>query len=292
MSLRNEQGGAALILVVWMIAALSVMVAGAVSISKVEADQTNRLLLEAKIFSLGRGLAALVLLDRATHLEASGLLISEGELVDQGSGESAGEAVFQATYMVDGWEVKAAVYPKSGFVSIAEKNWEVWAILLRTLGGLDETMATALAENIVASDVSASVGGFVGSFAAVRRNMIQASGFVEQLLSVDGMTREVYDRVKRSVSPFAAEGVPDAASAPPELVASFADAVSVENPLITAEVSNSAEGDFCVEFLVTGIGDGGLSQRVWVKNFSSSDQSAMQLIRAERAASHYWTQGS
>ena len=282
MNRRSAETGAALILVVWMVAALSVMVAGTVSISRVEVDQTTRLLNEAKVFTLGRGLAALVLLDRAAHIQDSDALVEDGEFVEKNADESANESIFRATYDVDGLRVLASVYPKSGFVSISEKDPVVWTALLSTLGGLEQSMAMRLADNIVASDVSASVGTNARSFAAARRVLVQTSGFVEQLLGVDGMTREVYDRIKRSISPFPADAEPDLSSSPPELVASLMEAVSDKNPLMTSGLEKSSQGDFCVELVVTGLGDRGFTQRVWVQNFGGSEESAMRLIRAER----------
>ena len=145
-------------------------------------------------------------------------------------------------------------------------------------------MAMRLADNIVASDVRASVGssGAV-SFAAARRDVLPASGFVEQLLAADGMTREVYDRIKRSISPFPADAEPDLSSSPPELVASLMEAVSDKNPIMTSGLEKSSQGDFCVELVVTGLGDRGFTQRVWVQNFGGSRETALRLIRAERA---------
>ena len=283
MNRRSAETGAALILVVWMVAALSVMVAGTVSISRAEVDQTTRLLNEAKVFTLGRGLAALVLLDRAAHIQDSDALVEDGEFVEKNADDSANESIFRATYDVDGLQVLASVYPKSGFVSISEKDPVVWTALLSTLGGLEQSIAMRLADNIVASDVRASVGssGAV-SFAAARRDVLPASGFVEQLLAADGMTREVYDRIKRSISPFPADAEPDLSSSPPELVASLMEATSDKNPLMTSGLEKSSQGDFCVELVVTGLGDRGFTQRVWVQNFGGSEESAMRLIRAER----------
>ena len=283
MNRRRAETGAALILVVWMVAALSVMVAGAVSISRVEVDQTTRLLHEAKVFTLGRGLAALVLLDRAAHIQDSDALVEDGEFVEKNADESAHESIFRATYDVDGLQVFASVYPTSGFVSISEKDPVVWTALLSTLGGLEQSMAMRLADNIVASDVSASVGANARSFAAARRVLVQTSGFVEQLLGVDGMTREVYDRIKRSISPFPAAAEPDLSSSPPELVASLMEAVSDKNPIMTSGLEKSSQGDFCVELVVTGLGERGFTQRVWVQNFGGSRESVLRLIRAERA---------
>ena len=118
----------------------------------------------------------------------------------------------------------------------------------------------------------------------MRRNILPASGFVEQLLAADGMTRQVYDRIKRSISPFPADAEPDLSSSPPELVASLMEAVSDQNPILTSGLEKSSQGDFCVELVVTGLGDRGFTQRVWVQNFGGSEQSSMQLIRAERAS--------
>ncbi|MGB2192915.1 MAG: hypothetical protein ACPH3A_10110, partial [Luminiphilus sp.] len=65
MSGLNRQQGAALVLVMWLIAAMGITVGGALALAREEIGLASSRLGEAQAFVLGKGIARLAVLDRA-----------------------------------------------------------------------------------------------------------------------------------------------------------------------------------------------------------------------------------
>jgi type II secretory pathway component PulK len=192
MSGLNRQQGAALVLVMWLIAAMGITVGGALALAREEIGLASSRLGEAQAFALGKGVARLAVLDRARAQTAA---------YENGDPDPAGLArIFRSRYEVDGLNVSATVYPASGFVSVAESDPDVWQQLLSELGGLDDGAAAALAEQIISSE-----SGLTAAAGSGPRNSFQffsshrqarSAVYVEQLLGIEGMSRAVYDRIR------------------------------------------------------------------------------------------------
>lgn len=276
------QKGVALVLVLWLVAALAVTVGAIVSVARGETDLMATRLSEARVHAVGRGIARLVMLDRARDLEQQSLF----------GDESSVATVFRQTYFVDGLSVNAAVYPSAGFVSIGEPDEEVWETLLTGVGGMDQQDAMILAPRIVDSGLSAgAIGGGASnfSFAAIRarRQGGNLAGFAEQLLAVEGMTRGVYDRIRSSVAPFPAEGELDTAALAPELQDSFGGDVAVQDAL-SFKADESQGGNFCVEIIMGPLDGSMFRQRVWVQSNGYTEDGSLQIVRVERVVrSHF-----
>lgn len=276
------QRGVALVLVMWLVAALTITVGAIVSVTRGETELMATRLSEARVHAVGRGVARLVMLDRASQLE------QQSAFADQNSAVT----VFRQTYFVDGLSVDAAVYPSAGFISIGEPDEEVWSTLLSGLGGMNQQDAMMLAPRIVDSGLSAGgVGGGAGnfSFAAIRARKQggNLAGFAEQLLGVEGMTRDVYDRVRSSVAPFPASGELDTSALAPELQESFGGNAAVEDAL-SSPTAESQGGNFCVEILMGPLDGSMFRQRVWVQSNGYTEDGSLQIVRVERVVrSHF-----
>ena len=279
MSGLDRQRGAALVLVMWLIAAMGITVGGALALAREEVGLASSRLGEAQAFALGKGIARLAVLDRSRAQTA---------VDENGDPGSAGLAkIFRSRYEIDGLNVSATVYPASGFVSVAESDPEVWQQLLSGLGGLDDGAAATLAEQIVTSELetTASAGsGPAGSFQAFSRYRVARSGvYVEQLLGIEGMNRAVYDRIRPSISPFNVGSGIDSNAAPPEMRAAFGgldeggDAADDTSPGL-----DQASGYYCVEIEVAASPSEGFTQRVWVESRGSDQFSAVRLRRIEK----------
>ena len=279
MSSSNRQQGAALVLVMWLIAAMGITVSGALALAREEIGLASLRLGEAQAFALGKGIARLAVLDRARARTA---------VDENGDPDPAGLAsIFRSRYEVDGLTVSATVYPASGFVSVAESDPDVWQQLLIGLGGLDAGSAARLAEQIVSSafETTNSAGaGPVGSFQFFSRHrQARSAVYVEQLLGVEGMNRAIYDRIRANISPFNVGSGVNSSVAPPEMRAAFgASDGGSDDPSLAAPGAADSAGYYCVEIEVSTSPSEGFRQRVWVESSGSDEFSAVRLTRTEK----------
>ena len=279
MSGVSKQRGVAMVLVMWLVAAMSITVGGALALAREEIGLASSRLGEAQAFALGKGIARLAVMDRARAQTA---------VDENGDPDPAGlSRVFMSRYEIDDFTVSATVYPASGFVSVAESDPVVWQRLLSGVGGMDNVAAATLAEQIVNSELemTATAGsGPPGSFQFYARyRQARSAVYVEQLLGVEGMNREVYDRIRPSISPFNVGSGVDPAAAPPEIQAAFAASRKEEADLLGNEPEpRDASGYYCVEIEVSASPSERFVQRVWVESQGTDEFSAVRLTRIEK----------
>ena len=279
MSGISKQRGVAIVLVMWLVAAMSITVSGALALAREEIGLASSRLGEAQAFALGKGIARLAVMD---HARAQKAVDENGDLDPGGPSR-----VFRSRYEIDELTVYATVYPASGFVSVAESDPAVWQQLLSRVGGMDNVAAATLAEQIVNSelDTTASAGsGPPGSFQFYSRyRQARSAVYVEQLLVVEGMNRAVYDRIRTSISPFNVGSGVDPAVAPPEILAVFGASRKEEADLLSNESDpRDASGYYCVEIEVAASPSARFIQRVWVESRGSDEFSAVRLTRIEK----------
>ena len=278
MNRAHSQQGAALVLVMWLVAAMAITVGGALALARDEVNLASARLVEAQTFVIGKGIARLAVLDRARARTATN---DDGE-VDP----AALTRVFTTQYELDGFRIAATVYPASGFVSISEADPEVWQQLLAGVGSLNEGSAASLAQQIVETELEGSGAGSgpAGSFQSFSRHRQARAGiYVEQLLGVEGMNRAVYDRIRPSISPFNVGSGVDVASAPPEMRAAFGSGIEDGSSLDSGSKPDAAaSGYYCVEIEVSTSPSEGFVQRIWVESRGSDEFSAVRLARVEK----------
>lgn len=276
----RSQSGVALAVVVWMLAALSVLVASLASMSREEVGAVTGKVVSAKAFYLGKGAARLAMRDRANSLSAESQAFRE---------DAAGDASpYSATYQFADARVAATVFPAAGFMSIATAESDAWVQFLSQLGGMDAGLARSVVSNlgehfensvgngsVLAPDTS-TFGGYARSYSG--RGGQSDVFYVESLLGVEGMTRAVYDLIRRSVAPFRGAAAPNAALAPPELQAVFQQDANSDTGTADAPAGSSF---FCVELLMDFNGADRVSQRIWVDS-SNAAIGAVRLVRIER----------
>ena len=279
MSGFSKQRGVAMVLVMWLVAAMSITVGGALALAREEIGLASSRLGEAQAFALGKGIARLAVLDRARAQTA---------VDENGDPDPAGlSRVFMSRYEIDDLTVSATVYPASGFVSVVESDPAVWQQLLSGVGGMDNGAAATLAEQIVNSEVetTASAGsGPASSFQFYSRHrQARSAVYVEQLLAIEGMNRAVYDRIRPSISPFNVGSGVDPTVAPPEMQAVFGASIKEEADLLGSEPDpRDASGYYCVEIEVSVSTSERFVQRVWVESRGSDEFSAVRLTRIEK----------
>ena len=278
MSGFSKQRGVAIVLVMWLVAAMSITVGGALALAREEIGLASMRLGEAQAFALGKGIARLAVMDRARAQTA---------VDENGDPDPAGlSRVFMSRYEIDDFTVSATVYPASGFVSVAESDPAVWQQLLSGVGGMDNVAAATLAEQIVNSELemtAAAGSGPPGSFQFYARyRQARSAVYVEQLLGVEGMNRAVYDRIRPSISPFNVGSGVDPAVAPPEMLAVFGASKKEADLLSNEPDPRDASGYYCVEIEVSASPSERFVQRVWVESQGTDEFSAVRLTRIEK----------
>ena len=271
----------ALALVLWMLTALTVLAAGLVAMSREGTGSIDSKITSAKAFYLGKGAARLVMMDRAHEhsVEWAGESTADAENSD---------IIYTASYQFGDVSVTARVFPSSGFMPLPTAGSESWVTFLSSVGGLDAASAAQVVgrfesyfeENMyIAGGSEPDMSTFDGNRSAYTGGSLGGGGgisYVETLLGVEGITREVYERVRRSVAPISGSAAPDPALAPPELKAVFQE--GLEAPLAK---QNSNTRYFCVELLMNFHGAEQMSQRIWVDGRGSM-RGQSKLVRVER----------
>ena len=159
---------------------------------------------------------------------------------------------------------------------------------LSRVGGLDTAVATEIVgrfesyfnENEVMGGGSkpdaSTFGGYVSAYSGGELGAGSDIAYVEALLGIQGMTREAYDRIRRSVAPIRGSAAPDPALAPAELKAVFQG-----GPETLTGNQNANTQYFCVELLMDFDGAQQISQRIWVAG-QGAMQGQAKLVRVER----------
>ena len=281
MRFTKRQSGMALALVLWMLTALTVLAAGLVAMSREGTGSIDAKMTSAKAFYLGKGAARLVMWDRA-H-EQSVEWAGESTADDEDS-----DIIYTASYQFGDVSVTARMFPSSGFMPMPTAGSESWVTFLSRVGGLDGASAAQVVDRFESYfEENEYTGGgsepdtstFAGYVSAYSGGELGAGGgvfYVETLLGVEGVTREVYERIRRSVAPVAGSATPDPAFAPPELKAAFQE--GLEAPLAKQNVNTRY---FCVELLMNFGGVEQMSQRVWVDG-RGAERGQSKLVRVER----------
>jgi hypothetical protein len=281
MRFTKRQSGIALALVLWMLTALSVLAAGLVAMSREGTGSIDAKMTSAKAFYLGKGAARLVMWDRA-H-EQSVDWAGESTADDEDS-----DIIYTASYQFGDVSVTARVFPSSGFMPMPTAGSESWVTFLSRVGGLDGASAAQVVDRFeshfeeneqIISGSEPDMSTFDGIKSAYTGGSLGGGGgisYVETLLGVEGITREVYERVRRSVAPISGSAAPDPALAPPELKVVFQE--GLEAPLAKQNVNTRY---FCVELLMNFGGVEQMSQRVWVDG-RGAERGQSKLVRVER----------
>jgi hypothetical protein len=281
MRFTKRQSGIALALVLWMLTALSVLAAGLVAMSREGTGSIDAKMTSAKAFYLGKGAARLVMWDRA-H-EQSVDWAGESTADDEDS-----DIIYTASYQFGDVSVTARVFPSSGFMPMPTAGSESWVTFLSRVGGLDGASAAQVVDRFeshfeeneqIISGSEPDMSTFDGIKSAYTGGSLGGGGgisYVETLLGVEGITREVYERIRRSVAPISGSAAPDPALAPPELKAVFQE--GLEAPLAKQNVNTRY---FCVELLMNFGGVEQMSQRVWVDG-RGAERGQSKLVRVER----------
>jgi hypothetical protein len=214
----NSQNGVALAIVVWFLAAMSLLVSGIVFQGRVDVQLAQLHVARAKATASGDGAIQLMLASLvSTHESGSydgGMLRREFEVGDR--------------------HVTVELVPVIGLINLKEAPKAVLAQLFFIPGDVDERSAQILADSVIKWRIRASQE-------AERNGQGARFSAVEDLLRVEGITRTHLDRIADVIYVGKAGGaLPDWRSAPDALL----DLVSGQNKSAAAvsALRGAAEG--------------------------------------------------
>ena len=165
-----RQRGVALAIVVWFLAAMSLLVSGIVFQAKVDTRMAQLHVARAKAIAAGDGAIQLFL----------------AELVAASNSNRGARAAFTREYVVGDRKVLVEVVPTAGLVNLQAASGRILAELFHSWGQLDKGAAKTLADNVIKLR---SGGSGMGRLSAI-----------EDLLRVDGVNRTLFDLLRDLVA--------------------------------------------------------------------------------------------
>ena len=194
MSSASQQGGFAIALLLWMIAGMSLMVAAVIHFAHQDTGMAELRVREAKAQALGRGVAYLLLRDKALAAYTAASQSADPALQpEQGEPESDKPTLFTKQYQFDqGWVVTGTLRPSSGFVSLNDADRNELMMLFTGLGKVDNKDAMAMIDGVLK---------YRTDFPGFR--------YPEELLAVSGSSRVVNDNVPPSATARSPAGLMD-----------------------------------------------------------------------------------
>lgn len=285
-----RESGFALALLLWMIAGMSLMVTAVIHFAQSDIQMAELRLAEAKGRAVSRGAALLAIRDQ---------MFSTSD--DEAGAEGDYQPFSREYVLMEGIAASATIREQNAYTSLNDAGAEELAIVLEGMGRMSAGQAMEMAEQIVdyrdiSSDASLARIGFEGFKAR------------EELLAIQGFSRQVYDLVKDFIHPYRT-GSLDHELAPKSVSALYgADLDSSGGSRSSSAQPSSSEGgptggpssspsvtfdaiwekkrresvgggmsDYArpVEVILTGVGGTELRQRVWVSGSGKS------ILRAE-----------
>lgn len=182
---RLRQSGVALAILLWFLAAMSILVAGIVYEARMDIKLAQLQIGQAKAQAAGDGAIQLALADRITREQ---------------EGEFNSRRIHSSEFVLSDAQVTVRIVPVAGLVNLNLASQELLTVLFTDGGEPDEGRGEVLAANVVewrsstAHDnaTDAAYEGQSGSGSATP-GQFEA---IEGLLSVDGVDRDVYERVR------------------------------------------------------------------------------------------------
>ena len=161
--------GVALAIVIWFVAAMSLLVSGIVYQAKVDARLAQVHVARAKASAAGDGAIRLHLAQAFAPRDESGAAVS----------------TLQGEYRVGGVEVYVEAMPVAGLIDISTASREVLVALLRLRAAMDPVVAEAVADNVIELRSRKARGAKQAGLSAL-----------EDLVRAAGVNRTVVDAIR------------------------------------------------------------------------------------------------
>jgi len=187
MNRGNRQTGMAVALVLWLIAAMGLTVAAIIHFSRGDTEAIAFRVQQSQADAAGRGAALVLLRDQRIALQSpdSAAPVSEPNPA----------AMFKRDYRFDDVTVTATMVAGNKLVSLNDASPATLLRLFESVGQAPLSQAQLLTESVVSYRTPSSVATFDAMYHPGFR-------YREELLTMQGITRDVYDRVRPWVHPF------------------------------------------------------------------------------------------
>lgn len=200
-SARHRQGGVALAILVWFLAAMSLLVAGIVMQARVDIKLAQSHSKRAKIEAAADGAIQLALAD---------LMLTDLEVEFEEPAED------EETYSVGDMEIAVSFTPLTGLIDINMASEDLLFLLLSKVEDLDETAAAELSLSVVewrsataaVEDPYGSDSQAVSTRESTEQSVDEVEGeglprgrfaVIEDLLLIPGFDRRIYEAVRDAV---------------------------------------------------------------------------------------------
>lgn len=260
----GTERGVALALLLWMLAGLALLVAGIQSLARSDVQLTGLQLDQARAEAVATGVAHAALRDLWAMNQA---------------GASGVSGILQGRYELGGLEARVSIVPAAGLVNINSATPELLARLFQAAAGMSEQEAGALAAAIVDWRSGTPEDGAALPLIDEGRGPFRVE---EELLEVPGVTRDLYEAIRRHVHTLpGAEGGLDLRLAPEYLLNAWRavepDAVDFALKSRQDDARNEAPagpnlppglagpGVYCLDIDVSVTEGRRFRQRIWVE---------------------------
>ncbi|WP_409524917.1 general secretion pathway protein GspK [Nitrincola sp. MINF-07-Sa-05] len=187
----RKQAGVALAMLLWFIAAMSIMVAGVMAVAKMDARLTSLQVQKAQAAAAGDG-AANLMMKELLSLQQNGLYTGRG--------------IVEQEYTIGEHEIRMRAIPVSGLVDLNLSSEELLVALFQYGAGLEESEAVSFAHRVQDwredSELKRLYGADASDYEAAGYGYGPRNGrfeVVEDLLQVLGINRALYDSIASSV---------------------------------------------------------------------------------------------
>ena len=206
----SGQKGVALVAVLWIVAALALLVGGMAAMSRAEVQRAQTHQAVGQVTVLG---------DAAIQLAVLDWKVTPPQPVRR----------VQTQYQVEGVPVVVRITPASGYISLNGAPESLLHDLFRYGADVDEVRATALAQSVIdwrdTDETPLPQGAEAPAYVAAGLPWRPRNGrfiAVEDLLQVIGMDLDVFDRIRSLVTVWSSAGGVDPRSAPEDVIAILA----------------------------------------------------------------------
>ena len=286
MKRHQHEQGVALAMLLWIVAALTLLVSGVVAMSRTDVQLTTLQLAQARAEAAAEGAAHLLMRDL---------------YIERQAGDYDGQGVLSRRYELDGLAVLGRAYPVSGLVNLNSASSDLLTDLFRYTGGLRSDEARDLAEQVIqwrgrTTDPELEAGN--------SQQGNRTFAVLEDLLKVNGLSRELYDRVSPalSVQSGGQAGI-NPAAAPRAVLLMLAEGdqtrvdfvMNSRQDVLPGETADyrglatphlgqgSSASVYCLEIEVTVSESRVFEQRIWVSSESGGSNLPWQISRMQPA---------
>lgn len=195
-SLRQHQKGFALAMLLWLIAAMSLLVAGVVYTAKMDVRQVQFVSAKSQAKAILDG----AILKSMAEFETS-----------KKQGDYQGRGIYYSEQVVGEQNVMVRLLPATGLIALTAASKPLWVELLVVAAGLELVEAELLADNILAwqKPLSSNNSGVSAQYQNLGLPEPRQGAFlaVEDLLAVIGVTGETFHSIKDLVYVSGAVGI-------------------------------------------------------------------------------------